>query len=103
MSVDRYFFPRGGPVIPSRGLFQVEPAPAVPLEHYRGDGPAEVAYSDLKQDRSRARAPMRLPLRYRRRGFRAKATYTLRLLAHILPDAEARWQKRRAIAFETDR
>lgn len=103
MSVDRYFFSRGGPVIPSRGLFQVEPAPAVQLEHYRGDGSAAVAHSDLKQDRGRTRATMRLPLRYRWRGFRAKATYTLRLLAHILPDAEARRQKRRTIAFETDR
>lgn len=102
MSVDRYLFSRGGPIIPSRGLYQVDPAPAVQLEHYRGGKPAEASRSDLRGDRDSHRASVPQPLSYRWRDFLARASYTLRLAAHILPDAEVRKQKRRAVAFEGD-
>lgn len=102
MSVDRYLFSRGGPIIPSRGLYQVDPAPAVQLEYYRGDKSASAEDSDLKLDRDSHRAAVPHPLGYRWRDFLARASYTLRLAARILPDAEARRQKRRAVAFEGD-
>jgi hypothetical protein len=67
-----------------------------------GDGSAGVAHGDLKQDRGRTRAPM---------GCCATAGAafapgppTRRASWRITcPDAEARRQKRRTIAFETDR
>lgn len=102
MSVDRYLFSRGGPVIPSQGLYQVIPAPTVQLEHFRGGKPGSAERSDLKPDRDRHRANVPLTLGYRWRDFLARASYTLRLAAHILPDPEARRQKRRAIPFDGD-
>lgn len=100
MTVDSYFFSRRGPVIPSRGLLQVDPAPTVQLVHYRGNKSGETTHSDLEGDRSRQHAAT--PRRNRWRDFLARTSYTLRLVAHILPDAEARRQKRRAVAFEGD-
>ncbi|OEO28933.1 hypothetical protein VW23_027755 [Devosia insulae DS-56] len=100
ITVDNYLFSRKGPVIPSRGLLQVEPAPAVQLVHYRGGKRGQAGDSDLEGDRAHLRAA-----RPRRDGWRsalASISYTLRLVAHILPDPEARRQKRRAIAFEHD-
>ncbi|RYE44280.1 MAG: glycosyltransferase family 25 protein [Hyphomicrobiales bacterium] len=101
MSVDRYLFSRGGPVIPHRGLFQVDPAPVVQLEYYRGDKPADAERSDLKRDRD-GHAAMPRPLGHRWRDSLGRVVYTLRLIAHILPDAEARRQKRREVPYEGD-
>lgn len=101
MSVDRYLFSRGGPIIPHRGLYQVEPAPAVQLEHYRGAKPLSAERSDLKRDRDNStRAPR--PLRHRWRDSLSRVAYTMRLIAHILPDPEARGQKRRVVPYEGD-
>jgi glycosyl transferase family 25 len=102
MSADRYLFSRGGPVIPHRGLFQVAPAPVVQLEHYRGSKPADAERSDLKRDRDSHHAGVPRPLGHRWRDGLGRVAYTLRLIAHILPDAEARRQKRRAVPFEGD-
>ena len=103
MSADRYFFSRGGPVIPSRRLYQVDPAPgSFSLSTIVGANRPAPCRSDLKRDRDSHRANVPQPLGYRWRDYVAKATYTLRMLAHILPDAYARRQKRRAIPFEGD-
>lgn len=101
MTVDRYLFSRGGPIIPHRGLYQVEPAPAVQLEHYRGARPPSAERSDLKRDRDNSAAAPR-PLRHRWRDSLGRVAYTLRLIAHTLPDAEARRQKRRVVPYEGD-
>lgn len=105
MSADRYLFSRDGPTIPSRGVLQVDPAPAVQLEFYRGEKPeteTAAASSDLKQDRDHNAGAMATSLRARWTDFLAQASYSLRLAGHILPDAEARRQKRRPIPFEMD-
>ncbi|KQW77248.1 hypothetical protein ASC89_18815 [Devosia sp. Root413D1] len=102
MSVDRYMFSRGGPIIPHRRLFQVDPAPVVQLEHYRGNKPADAERSDLKRDRDGHHAGVPRPLRHRWRDGLGRVAYTLRLIAHILPDAEARRQKRREVPYEGD-
>lgn len=98
MSVDRYMFSRGGPVIPHRRLYQVNPAPVVQLEHYRGERSASAERSDLKRDRNRVRQP----LGRRWRDSLGRLSYTLRLLAHILPDPVARRQRRQQVPFEGD-
>ncbi|WP_055045271.1 glycosyltransferase family 25 protein [Devosia sp. A16] len=102
MSVDRYLFSRGGPVIPARGLYQANPAPVVQLEFYRGDKPADAERSDLKQDRDGHNAGVPRPFSHRWRDSLSRVTYTLRLIAYILPDPVARRQKRREIPHESD-
>jgi len=103
MSVDRYLFSRDGPTIPSRGLLQVDPAPAIQLEFYRGEKPETAAESsDLRQDRNANAGAMEASLQARWTDYLARASYSLRLAAHILPDAETRRQKRRPIPFEMD-
>ncbi len=102
MSVDRYFFSRGGPIIPNRRLYQVDPAPVVQLEFHRDGKATTASVSDLKRDRDSHRASVPLTPGYRWRDFLARTSYTLRLIAHILPDPEARRQKRRQVPFERD-
>lgn len=96
MTIDNYLFSRNGPVIPSRGLLQVDPAPTIQLMYYRGNKPQQTAHSDIEGGRARQQAAGRW------RSTLASISYTLRLVAHILPDADARRQKRRAVAFEAD-
>ncbi|HEV2518560.1 MAG TPA: glycosyltransferase family 25 protein [Devosia sp.] len=102
MSIDRYLFTRDGPVIPHRGLYQANPAPVVQLQFYRGDKSSAAAQSDLKRDRDRRDAKQRPPLIHRYSDTLRRIAYTLRLTAHILPDAVARRQKRREVPFERD-
>ena len=45
---------------------------------------------------------MEASLQARWTDYLARASYSLRLAAHILPDAETRRQKRRPIPFEMD-
>jgi hypothetical protein len=100
MTIDRYLFSRGGPVIPHRGLYQVAPAPVVQLEFYQGDKPAGAERSDLRQDRDGNHTGLPRPLSHRWRDSLDRVSYTLRLLAHILPDPVARRQKRRQVPYE---
>lgn len=103
ISIDRYLFSRNGPIIPSRHLLQVDPAPAIQLMHYRGGKSADVARSDIQQERLRER-PIHQHQKFAQwaTDFAARASYTLRLLAHTLADKEARRQKRRLIEFDAD-
>jgi len=102
MTVDRYLFSRGGPIIPDRGLYQVDPAPVVQLEHYRGDKHAKAERSDLQPARDSHRAGVPRPFSHRWRDSLSRVSYTLRLIAHTLPDPEARRRKRQPVAFEGD-
>jgi GR25 family glycosyltransferase involved in LPS biosynthesis len=102
MSVDRYLFTRDGPIIPHRRLYQVDPAPVVQLEFYRGDKPAGAEHSDLKRDRDGHQAGAARPLSHRWRDTLSRIAYTLRLVMHILPDPVARRQKRRQVPFAGD-
>lgn len=102
MTVDRYLFSRGGPIIPHRGLYQVDPAPVVQLEFYRGDKSGTAEQSDLKADRDGHHAGIPRPFSHRWRDSLGRLTYTLRLIAHILPDREARQRRRQPVAFERD-
>lgn len=106
MSVDRYLFCRGGPIVPSASVYQVDPAPTVQLHKHTGDkdngGHRQVSAgnSDLLLDRRTHRAGIRHTWRYKLRTVVAGTLYTLRLLAHALPDAEARRERRRRITFD---
>lgn len=102
MSVDRYLFSRDGPIIPHRRLYQVDPAPVVQLEFYGGEKPAGAEQSDLRRDRDRRNAGPPRPLSHRLRDSIGRIVYTLRLIAHILPDPVARRQKRRRVPFAGD-
>jgi GR25 family glycosyltransferase involved in LPS biosynthesis len=102
MSVDRYLFTRDGPIIPHRRLYQANPAPVVQLQLYRGGKSSDAAHSDLKQDRDSHDANQRPPLVHRCRDALRRIAYTLRLIAHVLPDPVARRQKRQEVPFERD-
>jgi len=100
MSVDRYLFSRGGPILPSRGLYQVDPAPALQLEFYQGDQPAGAMRSDLTPDRDRHRASVPHTFAYRLTDSLARARYSLRAFAHTITDPVARTEPRRVVQFE---
>lgn len=102
MSVDRYLFSRGGPIIPHRGLYQVAPAPVVQLEFHRTGNAAGAARSDLKRDRDNHGASLGQPLSRRWRDTLARISYTLRVIAHTLPDPAARRQPRQEVPYEGD-
>lgn len=101
LSIDQYLFSRNGPIIPSRRLLQVDPAPTIQLMNYRGGKAEGVSHSDIQPARVRNHATAQSRnAAHRVADFTSRASYTLRLLAHTLSDKEARRQKRREIPYE---
>ena len=102
MPVDCYLFDKRGPLVPARGIFQVEPAPAVQLHLHCNAASAEVSRSDLAAERARVDASRPSLASHRRRQAIARLKYKLRTIIQTYQDIEAVRTKRRLVPFEGD-
>lgn len=102
MAVDCYLFDKRGPLVPAKGIFQVEPAPTVQLHLHRADAPAEIARSDIAGDRASGEASRPLLPSHSRKLAMARLKYKWRTIVHTFQDFEAVRSKRRRVPFDGD-
>lgn len=102
MPIDCYLFDKRGPIVPAKGIFQVEPAPAVQLHLYRGPKLASVSRSDLAADRAASDADQPVRAGNGHHAKLAKLRYKLRTIVQTWRDIEAIRTKRRMVPFAGD-
>lgn len=102
MTVDRYLFDKRGPVLPAKGIFQVEPAPSVQMHLHAGSTASDVARSDLAVGRSNSGAGRRDRAGMGPQEAFARARYKLRTILETFQDLEAITSRRRMVGFADD-
>jgi glycosyl transferase, family 25 len=99
LPIDCYLFDKRGPILPSKGIFQVEPAPVVQLSFRPNDSLSDVGRSDLSAERATFEASLPDMAIQRRAGTWARVKYKLRSIVQTFQDSEAILSKRRMVTF----